>query len=85
MGVVTGSVMMYQLSSYNETINNKLVQTMEVALYHHTETSLSKSYCNNLCSCYPARMRRGKVIGRVVVVVVVVVDTKIDKSGDVCT
>ena len=25
---------------------------------------------------YPARMRRGKVIGRVVVVVVVVVDTK---------
>ena len=35
---------------------------------------------------YPARMRRGKVIGRVVVVVVVVVvDTKIAKSGDVRT
>ena len=36
---------------------------------------------------YPACMRRGKVIGRVVVVVVVVVvvDTKIAKSGDVHT
>ena len=33
---------------------------------------------------YPARMHRGKVIGRVVVVVVVV-DTKIAKSGDVLT
>ena len=37
------------------------------------KTSVSKDY-------YPARMRRGKVIGRVVVVVV---DTKIAKSGDV--
>ena len=41
-------------------------------------------------SFYPARMRRGKVIGRVVIVVVVVVivvvvDTKIAKSGDVRT
>ena len=32
---------------------------------------------------YPVRMRRGKVIGRIVVVVVV--DTKITKSGDVRT
>ena len=34
---------------------------------------------------YPARMHRGKVIGRVVVVVVVVVDTKIAKFGDLGT
>ena len=36
---------------------------------------------------YPTRMRRGKVIGRVVavVVVIVVVDTKNAKSGDVRT
>ena len=40
-------------------------------------------YCFVL-NFYPARMRRGKVIGRVVVVVVVV-DTKIAKSGDVRT
>ena len=37
----------------------------------------------NVVSGYPARMRRGKVIGRVVVVVVV--DAKIAKSGDVRT
>ena len=50
---------------------------------------------NNACMAgcfYPAHMRRGKVIGRVVVVVVivvvvvvVVVDTKIAKSGYVRT
>ena len=37
---------------------------------------------NSYIVYYPARMRRGKVIGRVVVVVV---DTKIVKSGDVRT
>ena len=40
-------------------------------------TMTTKTYC----IYYPTRMRRGKVIGRVVVVV----DTKIAKSGDVRT
>ena len=34
---------------------------------------------------YPVHMHRGKVISRVIVVVAVVVDTKIAKSGDVRT
>ena len=51
------------------------------------------SYCNSV-KCmqhyyYPTRMRRGKVIGRAVIVVVVVIvavmDTKVAKSGDVRT
>ena len=39
-----------------------------------------KWFLNVVQNYYPVRMRRGKVIGRVVVV-----DTKIAKSGDVCT
>ena len=49
----------------------------------HMRQCLSSFVFSKLRGCnYPARMRRGKVIGRVIVVVV---DTKIAKSGDVRT
>ena len=59
------------------------VALVQFGCYQHKHKWMSSSPIY----IYPARMRRGKVIGRVIVVVVVVivVDTKIAKSGDVRT
>ena len=63
---------------------------MGVLIHHYREKATQGLYSDiiitislgNGSNYYPTRMRRGKVIGRVVVVAVVILDTKIAKSGD---
>ena len=58
----------------------KLGGKLNLAVWRSTFVTV-KLKSANILHIYPVRMRRGKVIGRVVVVV----DTKIAKSGDVRT
>ena len=70
-------------STIFKDVNKKTAFIILLDWYHSTSPyKIVSSDVAHSSNNYPARMRRGKVIIRVVVVAV---DTKIAKSGDVCT